>query len=74
MAYVDIHKIVNSYGNLSRTHLVLLAAKLSRIKGITPVAALRLIENHEVDIDKIDQSIIEDHQTIQKPEQDEHES
>jgi hypothetical protein len=66
MAYIDVDKVLLGYQdqNLSRPDLILLAAKISRIKKVSGTEALRMIGNKEVDLDEVHEAIIQDYQTV----------
>ena len=53
--------------NVSALEFVHLAAKLARVKQISPAKAISMMENNEVTPEQIREHIIEDLQT-QKPE------
>jgi hypothetical protein len=62
MAYIDMNKIIsnNELKKMSRPELVILAAKLCRLKKIKPGNSLRLFENDSIDIDELREILIED--------------
>tara|TARA_R110000782_G_scaffold195401_2_gene284885 strand:- start:373 stop:621 length:249 start_codon:yes stop_codon:yes gene_type:complete len=71
MAYIDVDKVLLGYQdqNLSRPELILLAAKISRIKKVSGTEALRMIGNKEVDLDEVHEAIIQDYQEIKLPDE-----
>ena len=72
MSRTDVVDIMRKLNYHQKFKLTILARHVAKVRGVSPVKALQLIESEEVDLKDVEESLIKSLQTVQ-PKEDENE-
>jgi len=73
MPFTNADNILNKSGITGRVELVILAARLARLKKCSPVKALLMLETGEIDIQDLHENLLTSLQEVQ-PETEENDT